>query len=697
MAQESLTGDAQLITALRKDRPEPEALVTALGRLHIAGVGLDWNAVLPGATAVDLPTYAFQRERFWPEAAVGFAGDVTSMGLGAADHPLLGAVVSLAGADGVVLTGRLSVQTHPWLADHVVSGAVFLPGTAFVELGVQAGDRVGCDTVEELTLEAPLVLPEHGGVHVQLAVGAPDAAGRRPLSVHSRADDVASDEPWTRHATGWLVAGTRRAADVDLAAWPPQGAEQVEIDGLYAGLAEAGLAYGPVFQGLRAAWRRGDEVFAEVALPEQEQDRAAAFGLHPALLDTSLHAIGLGDFVEASGGASLPFEWSGVSLYATGAAAVRVRLTSAGANAVAVEVADETGAPVASVDSLVLRAASAQQPVRRTAYRDSLFRTEWTALPSAETTPSRWAAIGPWTTDIGVPVHTADSLTGLATLPELVEHAPDFVLLPCSGTTTGGAEGVTADGTRATVNHVLDVLQTWLADDRFADARLVVVTGGAVPVGPDADVTDLAGAAVWGLIRAAQSENPGRILLADLDAETSSAQALPAALTADEPHVALREGVAYVPRLARVGTDGTLVPPTGETGWFVGPMGSDTLDGLDIEVSDDATVPLAEGELRIAVRAAGVNFRDVLIALGMYPGGAVMGGEVAGVVTEVGPGVTELAVGDRVMAMVERAFGPVMVADHRRVAGFPDDWSFERAATTPIVFLTALFGLRDLA
>ncbi|MGW2332087.1 beta-ketoacyl synthase N-terminal-like domain-containing protein, partial [Streptomyces sp. NPDC001700] len=695
MAQESLTGDAQLIAALRKDRAEPEALVTALGRLHVAGVTPDWNAVLPGATTVDLPTYAFQRERFWPEAAVGFAGDVTSVGLGSADHPLLGAVVSLAGADGVVLTGRLSVQTHPWLADHVVSGAVFLPGTAFVELGVQAGDQVGCDTVEELTLEAPLVLPEHGGVHVQLAVGAPDAAGRRPLSVHSRADGVASDEQWIRHATGWL-AGTRRATDVDLAAWPPEGAEQVEIDGLYAGLAQAGLAYGPVFQGLRAAWRRGDEVFAEIALPEQEQDRAAAFGLHPALLDASLHAIGLGDFVEGSGGASLPFEWSGVSLYATGAASVRVRLTPAGANAVAVEVADETGAPVASVDSLVLRAASAQQPVISSAYRDSLFRTEWTALNPAEATPARWAAIGPWTADIGVTVHTADSLTELVALPEQAHEAPDFVLLPCSGT-TGDADGVTADGTRATVNHVLDVLQTWLADDRFADARLVVVTGGAVSVSSDADVTDLAGAAVWGLIRAAQSENPGRILLADLDAETSSAQALPAALTASEPLVALREGVAYVPRLARVGTDGTLVPPTGETGWFVGPMGSDTLDGLDIQVSDDAIVPLADGEVRIAVRAAGVNFRDVLIALGMYPGGAVMGGEVAGVVTEVGFGVTELAVGDRVMGMVERAFGPVMVADHRRVVRIPDGWSWERAATTPIVFLTALFGLRDLA
>ncbi|PHQ51840.1 hypothetical protein BLA24_12240 [Streptomyces cinnamoneus] len=687
MAQESVAGEPELVAALRKDRPEPEALVTALGRLHVAGVALDWGSLFAGSSIVDLPTYAFQRERFWPGRAVGFVGDVASAGLGAADHPLLGAVVSLADADGLLLTGRLSVATHGWLADHVVSGAVFVPGTAFVELAVRAGDQVGCDRVEELTLEAPLVLPERGGVQLQLAVSAADESGRRAFTVHSRADDAGDDELWTRHGSGTL-AESARPADFDLSAWPPAGAEAVEVEGLYGGLAEAGLAYGPVFQGLRAAWRRGDEVFAEVALPEQEEAGAAAFGLHPALLDAALHGISLGSFVEDTGRAGLPFEWSGVSLYATGASVVRVRLTSAGTNAVAVEVADETGAPVAAVESLVLRAASAHQPERRTAFRDSLFRTEWTTLAAAEATPARWAALGPWTAGLGVPVETADSLDDLAGL------APDFVLLAATG--TGEAGDVAADARTATY-RVLDVLQTWLADDRFADSRLVVVTGGAVAVGHDADVTDLAGAAVWGLVRSAQSENPGRIVLADLDAEAASAEALPAAVTSGEPHVALRAGVAHVPRLARVGSDGTLVPPVGEPGWYVGPLGGGTLDGLDIQVDDEALAPLAPGDVRIAVRAAGVNFRDVLIALGMYPGAAVMGGEVAGVVTEVGPDVTDLAAGDHVMGMVERAFGPVMVADRRRVAPVPEGWSFEQAASAPIVFLTALFGLRDLA
>ncbi|MFH8979129.1 type I polyketide synthase, partial [Streptomyces sp. NPDC017890] len=461
--------------------------------------------------------------------------------------------------------------------------------------------------------------------------------------------------------------------------------------------AEVGLGYGPVFQGVRAVWRRGDEVFAEVALPEREKERAAAFGLHPALLDASLHAIGLGEFVESSGGASLPFEWSGVSLHATGATAVRVRLTSAGPNAVAVQVADETGAPVASVESLVLREASTRQPVRRTSYRDSLFRTAWTALAAAEAPSARWAALGRWTVDIGSPVVPAESLDTLAEASELSGQVTDFLLLPCPVPVKSGPQSDAAAAARAAVNDVLGLLQEWLTDDRFADTRLVVVTRGAVAVGSDADVTDLAGAAVWGLVRSAQSENPGRVVLVDLDADATSARALPAALATGEPHVALRDGVAYAPRLARVGTDGTLVPPVGEPGWFVGPMGSDTIDGLDIQASDLATVPLADGEVRIDVRSAGVNFRDVLIALGMYPGDAVMGGEVAGVISEVGAGVTDLAVGDRVFGMVQRAFGPVMTADRRRVARAPRSWTDEQAATTPIVFLTALYGLQDLA
>ncbi|MFE4646690.1 acyltransferase domain-containing protein, partial [Streptomyces sp. NPDC056730] len=351
LGQESAP-DAAFVPVLRGERPEAVAATTAAGQLHVRGVRVNWEAFFTGrgAQRVDLPTYAFQRERYWPDA-LPLIGDVTAAGLGAAEHPLLGAAVAVGGTDGVLLTGRLSVQTHPWLADYVVQGSTLLPGTAFVELAVRAGDQVGCDLVEELTLEAPLVLPENGSVRVQVWVGAEDESGRRELTFHSSAGDAEDGRSWTRHATGVLRAG-ESSGGTSLVEWPPVNAESVDLDGLYDGMADGGFAYGPVFQGLRAAWRGGDETFAEVVLPDGVS--ADGFGLHPALLDAALHAIGLAD-----GDADrLPFAWSGVRLHASGATVLRVRVSSIGADGVALAVADGTGAPVATIDSLVLRPVS---------------------------------------------------------------------------------------------------------------------------------------------------------------------------------------------------------------------------------------------------------------------------------------------------------------------------------------------------
>ncbi|WP_244951191.1 acyltransferase domain-containing protein, partial [Streptomyces sporangiiformans] len=707
MAQESLTGDAQLITALRKDRPEPEALVTALGRLHAAGVTPDWQPFFTGtgtgARRVILPTYPFQRRHYWLDHSGPAIGDIAAIGQGSTDHPLLGAAVTLADGDGVLMTGRLSLQTHPWLGDHRISGAALVPGTAFVELAVRAGDEVGCDRVEELTIEAPLVLPETGGVHIQLAVGAADGSGRRTVTVHSRPEDAPAEQRWTRNAGGVLAADGRVAA-FDLAQWPPAGAEPLDTAGLYDRLSGLGYGYGPVFQGLRSAWRRGDEVFAEIAMDEDQHDEASRLALHPALLDSALHAVGLADF----GRGGLPFAWSGVSLFATGASALRVRLAATGTDGVELAVADASGAPVASVESLVFRRVTSDQVSAAGAPADdSLYRVDWIPLQVTESeTGADDGQTGPWAlvgADVlGVRGGLAAAGVELSVHADLAGIAPETeaILLSVPGPDTShdteiGLNAMAgADAARAATTRVLAFVQEWLADERLADSHLVVLTKGAVPAAADADVTDLAAAAVWGLLRSAQSENPGRIVLVDLDAETSSAQVLPDALTTGEPQIAVRDGKPYAPRLARPGTGGSLVPPAGP--WVLDTVGGGTLDGL-VLAEQETVEPLGAQDVRIAVRAAGVNFRDVLIALGMYPGGAVMGAEAAGVVTEVGPGVTELAVGDRVMGMVGKAYGPEAVTDHRHLVRVPDDWSFERAATTPIVFLTALFGLRDLA
>ncbi|KOT39082.1 hypothetical protein ADK41_14390, partial [Streptomyces caelestis] len=602
MARETLPEHAVTVAAQRRTTPGETALVDALARLHGHGVPVDWAAFFAGrgARRVALPTYAFQRRRFWP-AETHMGAGAEAAGLAPADHPLLSGVVELAGSDGHLFTGRLSVGTHGWLADHVVMGAVLVPGTALLELAVHAANSLGCELVEELTLAAPLVLPARGTVRLQVGVGAPDDSGRRTLGIHSRpADDTGAT--WTTHAEGVLATGlaTSAATDFDATVWPPEKAEPLDTDGLYERFEDSGFAYGPVFRGLRAAWRRDGEVFAEVVLPDGAD--GGAYGLHPALFDAALHATALagtavdGDSPQDGGtsqGGGVPFSWNGVSLHAVGASAVRVRLSRADDGTLAIAVADTTGAPVATVTSLVTRPlAAAQLGGAAGADRDSLFALDWVPAPerTAGTRPdapaagsttgagsgdeaARVALIGPDDGVLEAAVRAAAAADRYADLTALADAAakdpvPPVVLLPVH---TGAAPADRAGAAHTATAHVLETLGVWLADDRFAASRLVVVTRGAT------DGADPAAAAVWGLVRAAQAEHPDRFTLLDLEnpatdtdmameRATGTAAVLPSAVlapTSDEPQLAVREGRVLVPRLVRV----TAPEPQGTDGW----------------------------------------------------------------------------------------------------------------------------------
>ncbi|WP_416975922.1 type I polyketide synthase, partial [Streptomyces sp. 4F14] len=343
---------------LRRGEDELEQLLTALSTLHTHGVPVDWSAVMGRGSgqAIELPTYAFQRERYWPRPRAA-AGDARGMGLVSVGHPLLGAAVELAGGEGVVFTSRLSLASHDWLADYTVSGLAAVPGTAFVELLVRAGDEVGCGVVEDLVLERPLVLPEHGAVQVQVVVEASAESSRRAVSVYSRPEETAGEAAWVRHTGGTLTSEAAASAGTELMVWPPAGAVPVPVDDLYDGLAEAGYGYGPVFRGLRAVWQRDGEVFAEVRLPDEAAELAGEFGIHPALFDAALHAAA---FLPAGGEGGLPFSWSGVSLHASGARSLRVELSATDDGVLYLNAADDTGAPVVSVGSLTLRSAWAE-------------------------------------------------------------------------------------------------------------------------------------------------------------------------------------------------------------------------------------------------------------------------------------------------------------------------------------------------
>ncbi|MCX4530010.1 type I polyketide synthase, partial [Streptomyces sp. NBC_01551] len=582
LAQDCLTRDgAAFLPVLRAERPEEATLGSALAQAHLRGIAVDWDAYYTGTGArrADLPTYPFQRQRYWLEApAHALSGDVASAGLGPTAHPLLGAAVDLPDSDGFLFTGRLSLRTHFWLADHRVAGTVLLPGAALVELAVRAGDHAGCGRLDELTLEAPLVLTETGGTQLRLAVAEPDAQGRRAFQVYSRPEQTAPDEPWTRHADGVLAPEATDTGIEALGEWPPAGAVACPVDDLYPGFDGIGLGYGPAFRNLRRAYRLGDEVFAEVTLDEDRLPEAAPYGLHPALLDAALHAVGLGEFFpEGPQGARLPFSWDGVRLHAAGAAGLRVRMAPAGRDAVTLTLWDGSGEPVLTVDSLVLRpfaadgiaaaAGSGTGPVR-----EALFQVDWTALTLPEAAPESgagWALLGADPLKTGAGLERAgilDDACGSAypdlnalgeafdVAEALGEPAPETVLVsPAPDLAAPDA----ASAAHAATAHALDLVQGWLADERFAASRLAVVTRGAVAADPDEDVTDLAHAAVWGLVRSAQAEHPGRFVLVDLDGEAPSYGALPAALATDETQLALRGGTVRAPRLARA----ALTPP----------------------------------------------------------------------------------------------------------------------------------------
>ncbi|MGH8920352.1 MAG: type I polyketide synthase, partial [Actinomycetes bacterium] len=383
MAPDSFTeSTATGVALLRAGRSEVEAYTTGLAHTHVHGAGLDFAPFFPGAARIDLPTYAFQRDHFW--LAPTARSDTRNLGLDAADHPLLAASVDLAGGDGMVLTSSISLRTHPWLADHTIDGSILLPATAFLELALAAGDRIGTGRVDELTMEAPLVAPERDSVRIQIRVTDPDSTGARAFTVHSRLDTVDATPPWVRHATGVLTPVTDGSGAEGLHAWPPPDATQEPVADAYPRLRGLGYEYGPAFQGLQAVWRRGEDVFAEVKLPDEHHDSAARFGLHPALLDAALHPLVLDAAnSERPQEIRLPFAWGATVLHAVGATALRVRISPLGPDTVRVALTDQTGTPVATIESLSLRPV-AKDKLATTTRPNFLFTVDWPAVPTPD-------------------------------------------------------------------------------------------------------------------------------------------------------------------------------------------------------------------------------------------------------------------------------------------------------------------------
>ena len=723
------------LSTLAGKQPDAQALAHALARLH-THTPVDWTPWLPAGNTVDLPTYPFQRDRYW--IAPVAPGTASTTG-----HPQLTTATHT--PDGTLHhTGLLPTTTHDsWLTQHTIGNTTLLPGTALLQWALHTADQTD-STVSELLLQQPLLLSPTQKTQLHLTATPADATDQRTLTIHTRPHTTNDTGEWTCHATATLTPHTDTTHQADTTTWPPQGAHPVDTSGFYDNAATHGYHYGPTYQALHTMWRQGDQLLAEITLPAADDQDPDSLTVHPALLDAALHPLihhaldnpATDDEGRPTNEIWLPYAWTDTTLHATGATHARVRITPGETDADSREqqhhltLTDATGNLILTTTLATRPIATEQLQVARRTDADGLFGMRWTAMQVAQGEPSDtadqaddWAVLGDgvpeWLVTEGLRSTGEDDAVSCprryADVAALVAALDGGAPVP-SVVLTGVAETAAGDPAEAGPAVLADVLvtaQEWLAEPRLADARLAVVTRNAIlpedgVPGADGGCVDPVAAGAWGLLRSAQAENPDRFLLLDVADRTGGAGSggpvdlvgvLRAAVAEGESQVALRGDRVLVPRLVDADESAGIAAPVGVPAWrlVMAEGATGTVDGIVPEECPQVLEPLAAGQVRIAVHAAGVNFRDVMVSLGLVPDQRGLGGEGAGVVLDVAPDVTGLAPGDRVMGLFEGSFGPIAVADRRVVVAMPPELDYQQAAALPIAFLTAWFGLVDLA
>ncbi|MEH3130472.1 MAG: type I polyketide synthase [Mycolicibacterium neoaurum] len=684
---------------LRRDDGGIKRFLQSAAVLHCAGADIDWTSCFDVARAstVDLPTYPFSRKRYWadlPKPRRSSAADSVI-------HPFLNDVTRIAAGDLTVYSGAISATSNPWLLDHVVQDRVILPGTAFLELALAVCRKEGLDAVRELTLVAPLTISPEKSVQIQIAVRRPHGM-HTEISMHSDAGDPARPNPWTLHATGFLGSPDSEPRPATTApVWPPRGSVRIDLDRFYRDLGKTGYRYGPAFRGLSRAWVAAGRAYAEVTLPATVSD-GAGYVIHPAALDAGLQLCAAGALLPVDEGMKLPFCWQSVRVPAARSDRLRITLANLDDRAITVSVCDSDDVPLMSVAALTMRdsaphlADTARTP-SPTAEDLTAKELRWERLRRGQSgeqkpIPDRWSFVGPPPSAVG----TNGQIDCHVDVPTLVTELqgsdrppPGIVwVLPTS------ASDVDPCPTRAeaAVAEVLIAVQHLLASATLKNTCMFVVTAGAVDTGRGERI-DPTATAVWGLVRSIQREEPGRIVLVDSDHTDSLVDQLAMVFASGIDEAALRQGVVLTPKIRR--RTEKSIDVDNFTHWQIVPSADGMVDAITAH-ERPVEAPDAQ-EVVVAVRAAGVAFRDVMIAHNIYPEPSPLGLEVSGIVVEVGSEVDDLMVGDRVFGYCSGTFADSVTVDYRQLAKVPSEWTFAQAAAIPTAYITAYHALIELA
>ncbi|XXX73393.1 SDR family NAD(P)-dependent oxidoreductase [Sorangium sp. So ce134] len=572
-----------VVHSLRRDREQRRTLLSGLSALYTAGCPVEWKGLYPSAgRCVPLPSYPWQRTRCWIEAERASRGAVTS------GHPLLGAQVPVAGASAV-FEATLGVTAAPYLSDHRVFDHLVVPGAAVLELAHAAAVAhagPGRTRVEGLVLQAPLLLPETGEQRVQVVVS--EAAGDgAEVTVYSQSSAARPGDGWTEHATAQVQSTSEEVerAAIDWTAVRARCRREVSTADLYATWREAGLAYGPAFQGILELWCGEGEALARTGLPADAGAGADGYAVHPALLDVALQTLAAALGPEASAELCLPFEVDDFIVWRLGATAAWMHARRAGTPGARSDVlagditlADDRGEVLAELTGVRLKRAQAGS-LRRTdekAKAALLHQLAWQQVTTAEGAkePSGTWLVVTGGSALGEALRTRLEAAGARCVAvdlggEAVWRSAESLRSVLDALDAGGArlEGVVClwgaaraaeqappDRAEALAVAALHGVQALAARQASTAPRLWWVTEGAQAVRPG-EAVDVAQAPLWGLGRVVMQEHPelGCTLLDLEPGDADAPEVLWRALCAadDETQVAWRAGKRHVARLVK--------------------------------------------------------------------------------------------------------------------------------------------------